>query len=82
MCNIYASIIRLATFQLRDAADTWWMSIKNTIVVATKTWAMFMGLFLEDLNTEVYITCFVVFSREPTNLLFWRVLSFALMIEV
>ena len=49
-----ATRIRLATFQLRDSAETWWKSIKNatatttttTTTTATMTWKAFTELFL------------------------------------
>ena len=48
-----ATHIRLATFQLRDATETWWKSTKNTTPIATMIWVMFERLFLEQFFLKV-----------------------------
>ena len=42
-----ATRIRLATFQFRDAAETWWRSVRDSRDVAKMTWTQFKELFLE-----------------------------------
>ena len=42
-----ATRILLATYQLRDAADLWWKSVKDTRDVTTMRWTRFQQLFLE-----------------------------------
>ena len=49
----HATRTRLATFQLKDAAETWWKSTKNTTTVATMTWTTFVKLFLEQFFPRV-----------------------------
>ena len=39
--------IRLATFQFRDSAETWWRSVKDTQDVSKLTWKEFSALFLD-----------------------------------
>ena len=39
--------VLLANYQLRDAADLWWKSVRNTRGVDGVTWAQFQELFLE-----------------------------------
>ena len=46
--------IRLATFQFRDAAETWWKSIRNTRDVPKMTWKEFSKLFMKRFFPQVY----------------------------
>ena len=41
-----ATRIRLATFQFRDSAETWWRSVKDTREVSKLTWKDFSALFM------------------------------------
>ena len=42
-----AIFIRLAIFQFRDAAETWWRSVKDSRGIAGMTRAVFQERFLE-----------------------------------
>ena len=42
-----ATRIRLATFQFRDSAESWWTSIKDTRDVSKLAWKEFSSLFLD-----------------------------------
>ena len=39
--------IRLGTFQLRDSAESWWRSIRDSRDISGMTWETFCQLFLE-----------------------------------
>ena len=41
-----ATRIKLASFQLRDSAETWWRAIKDSRDTITMTWVSFSELFL------------------------------------
>ena len=49
-----ATRIRLATFQFRDAAETWWRSMKDTRDVSKMKWKKFSRLFMERFFPLVY----------------------------
>ena len=46
--------IKLATFQFRDTAETWWRSVRNTRDVPKMTWKQFAKLFMERFFPQVY----------------------------
>ena len=47
-----ATRVILATYQMRDAADLWWKSVRNTKNVVGMTWKVFQELFLDHYFPE------------------------------
>ena len=46
--------IRLATFQFRDSAETWWRSVRDTRDVGKMKWKEFSQLFMDRFFSLVY----------------------------
>ena len=49
-----ATRVRLATFQFRDAAESWWKSVRDTRDVSRMSWRRFSRLFMDRFFPLVY----------------------------